>query len=90
MAALLDVSTRTWQRQAEDTHLPTHAAELVLRLEGLWAQATEVLETQQNVQHWLRSPVDALEGAVPLSLLNTVAGVEACTQVLGRMAYGVY
>ena len=90
MAALLDISTRTLQRQSDDAHLPTHAAELVLRLEDLWAQATETLETPRNVQLWLRSPLDALQGTTPLSLLHTVTGVEACTQVLGRMAYGVY
>jgi putative toxin-antitoxin system antitoxin component (TIGR02293 family) len=59
-------------------------------MDEIQARAIEVLENERKAMHWLRTPNRALQGAVPMTLLDTPAGKEEVLTILGRIEYGVY
>lgn len=49
-----------------------------------------VFEDADAACDWLTSPNAALDGATPISLLDTEFGAEAVMDTLGRIAHGVF
>lgn len=54
------------------------------------ARATEVFGSADKAIRWLQSPVRALDGKTPLSLLDTEEGIVRVKDVLGRVEHGVW
>ena len=54
------------------------------------ARAEAVFEGPAAAMDWLSSPNAALEGATPLSLLDTDIGAEGVMDTLGRIEHGVF
>jgi putative toxin-antitoxin system antitoxin component (TIGR02293 family) len=61
-----------------------------MRLVRLVEQATDVLGNQAKALRWMTLPNRALEGATPMSLLDTDIGTQAAEAVLTRIEYGVF
>lgn len=64
--------------------------DLCCRVYKALVRAEDVLGTKEKAQRWLKSPIRALGGVTPLSLLDTDAGAEQVDIILGRIEYGVY
>ena len=88
-AGVLHIPPRTLARR-KGGRLDPQESERLMRLVRLVAQATDVLGDQQKAVHWLGATNRALEGATPLSLLDTDIGTQAAEAVLTRIDYGVY
>ena len=88
-ARIMHVPTRTLSRR-EDDRLKPQEGERFMRLLRLVAQATDVLGSQLKALSWLEAPNRALEGATPMSLLDTDIGTQAAEAVLTRIEYGVF
>ena len=58
--------------------------------DDILARAIEVLEDEHKATHWLTTPNRALDGVVPMTLLDTPEGKEEVLTILGRIEYGVY
>lgn len=54
------------------------------------ARATEVFGSADKAIRWLQSPVRALGGKTPLSLLDTEEGIVRVKDVLGQVEHGVW
>ena len=78
------------ERRKQTGRLSPEESERVYRFAKVFAFAESVLGNREKARHWLTSPNRALRNATPLSLLETEAGADEVSNVLGRIDYGVY
>jgi putative toxin-antitoxin system antitoxin component (TIGR02293 family) len=86
----LRIARRTMDRRKQTGRLSPEESERVYRVAKILAFAESALGTKEKARHWLTSRNRALGNVTPLSLLETEAGADAVTNVLGRIEYGVY
>ena len=86
----LRLARRTMERRKATGRLLPEESERVYRLAKVLAFAESVLGTKEKARHWLHTRNRALGNVSPLSLLETEAGTDEVTNVLGRIAFGVY
>lgn len=87
----IGMSLRTFQRKNAGKNVLTSAQSgKTWNFAEIMAQATSVFGTKEAAIAWLNKPALALEGKVPLDLLDTSAGHEMVRDLLGRFEYGVY
>lgn len=79
--------TRRLQRHAR---LTAAESDRTVRLAQVYANAVDMLGSEEKAAQWLKTPNRALRGARPLDQLDTDPGVREVEDVLGRIAYGVY
>jgi putative toxin-antitoxin system antitoxin component (TIGR02293 family) len=54
------------------------------------AKASAILGSQEDAEHWLRTPAIGLNRQRPIDLLATRAGAEMVENFLSQLEYGVY
>jgi putative toxin-antitoxin system antitoxin component (TIGR02293 family) len=86
----LRIARRTMERRKASGRLLPQESERVYRLAKILAFAESVLGSKEKARHWLNAPNRALGSVSPLSLLETEAGVDEVTNILGRIEYGVF
>ena len=86
----LRIARRTMERRKLTGRLLPEESERVYRLAKILALAESVLGTREKARHWLNAPNRALGNVSPFSLLETEAGTDEVTNVLGRIEFGVY
>ncbi len=91
VAKILHIPERTLSRRIQQgANLTADEADRALRLARVIAFGIRMIGNREKAAAWLQTPNRALDGAVPVELLDTDFGTEAVTDVLGRIAYGVY
>jgi putative toxin-antitoxin system antitoxin component (TIGR02293 family) len=88
----LGMSLRTLQRHKNTPaeHLDVQQSGRAWKFAEILAQATRVLGSQDEAEHWLRRPAIGLDQQRPIDLLTTPAGVKLVEDYLGRLEYDVY
>ena len=86
----LRIARRTMERRKVTGRLLPEESERVYRLAKILALAESVLGTREKARHWLNAPNRALGSVSPFSLLESEAGTDEVTKVLGRIEFGVY
>ena len=86
----LRIARRTMERRKVTGRLLPEESERVYRLAKILALAESVLGTREKARHWLNAPNRALGNVSPFSLLESEAGTDEVTNVLGRIEFGVY
>lgn len=90
VASLL-IPRRTLARRKNAGKLDMASGERVVRLARITARALDVFDDDEAaVARWLRTPLRALGGATPLSLVDTDLGAQEALAVLGRLEHGVF
>ena len=89
---ILPVSRRTLQRyeQQDVKFLPKELSDHMLQIDKVYTRAVEIFEDEERALAWLKAPIVALGGRIPMSLLDTSAGVDVVLTELGRIEYGVF
>jgi putative toxin-antitoxin system antitoxin component (TIGR02293 family) len=78
-------------RLADPTgRLTPEQSDVVVRTATVLARAIDVLRDKKKAVHWLTTSNRALGGEIPITLLDTSAGVHEIETLLGRIEYGVY
>jgi putative toxin-antitoxin system antitoxin component (TIGR02293 family) len=90
MLPRLRIARRTMERRKQTGRLLPAESERVYRLAKILAFAESVLGSKEKARHWLSAPNRALGSVTPLSLVETEAGADEVTNILGRIEYGVY
>ena len=82
---------RTYDRRREDdAPLTTAEGDRLMRAVRIILRAIEALADADKARVWLRTPNRALNGEVPMALLETDIGARLVERTLGRIEHGVY
>lgn len=90
LAGTLGVPERTLARRKREGVLTSDESAKLLRIARVAGRARDVFEDFDAALDWLKSPNAALDGATPLSLLDTEIGAESVLDTLGRIEHGVF
>jgi putative toxin-antitoxin system antitoxin component (TIGR02293 family) len=85
---ILRLSIRTIARRV--ALLEADETDKLYRAARVLALARMVLESNQNALIWLTTPNKALEGEIPLYLLDTEIGAREVEDLLNRIEFSVY
>lgn len=88
-AIVLHVPLRTLARRRHGRKLDADESDRLYRLARIAGQAVAVLGSEEKAATWLRRANRALNGEVPLGLLDTDLGARQIEDVLGRIEHGV-
>jgi putative toxin-antitoxin system antitoxin component (TIGR02293 family) len=85
------IPDRTLERRiSAQQNLTLEEADGIARLLRVVQAARRVFENDDRADYWLRHPIPALDGAIPIRLARTDVGGRAVEQVLGRLEYGIF
>lgn len=87
---ILNVSSGNLSREYRKKALTKEASEEVLDAVRLLSQAVDVWESRELAIEWLKSPVPALDGERPITLLDTFEGRRWVSQVLNKIEHGEF
>jgi putative toxin-antitoxin system antitoxin component (TIGR02293 family) len=86
---VMGISQRTLERKAEAALSPEQSDRLA-RIKRIYDFATEMIGDEERARGWLQEPNRALEGEVPLDLLDTDAGTQLVEALLIRISDGIF
>jgi putative toxin-antitoxin system antitoxin component (TIGR02293 family) len=90
LAEVLGTSVRTLQRKAtENERLGPVASDRLARVQRILDLATHVLGKADKASRWLTSASRALDGEVPLQMLDTDIGAQRVQQELRAIEFGM-
>jgi putative toxin-antitoxin system antitoxin component (TIGR02293 family) len=91
VAAWLHTTTRTIQRSIEaNAPLGLDLSDRAAQLIRVYCRCRDVFRDDKKVSVWLKAPNYALGNAAPVSLLDTIPGMEIVLDELGRIEHGVF
>ncbi len=90
LARALDIPERTLARRKREGVLSPEESAKLFRLARTVVRAAQVFEGLDAAIDWLKTPIEALEGATPLSFLDTDIGTDSVMDTLGRIEHGVF
>jgi putative toxin-antitoxin system antitoxin component (TIGR02293 family) len=91
IAAWLHTTTRTIQRTMEANNLLSlDLSDRVAQLIRVYCRCRDVFRDDKKVSDWLKAPNYALGNIPPISLLDTIPGMEVVLDELGRIEHGVF
>jgi len=90
VAAVLDLPLRTFARRKKEQRLAADESDRLYRLTRVITHAERVFHSRVKATEWLHRPNRALNGAIPLQLLDNEIGAIQVDDVLGRIEHGVY
>jgi putative toxin-antitoxin system antitoxin component (TIGR02293 family) len=90
LSRMLSMPARTMARRQKQARLTADESDRLIRAARVMANAKRVLGSRDKAAHWLRTANRALDGAAPLSLLDTDIGAEQVSEILGRIEHGIY
>lgn len=90
LAEVLGTSVRTLQRKAaENERLGPAASDRLARVQRILDLATRVLGKTDKASRWLTSESRALDGEIPLQMLDTDIGAQRVQQELRAIEFGM-
>ena len=91
VASWLHTTTRTIQRSIEaNIPLGLDLSDRTAQLIRVYCRCRDLFRDDKKVSVWLKSPNYALGNVSPVSLLDTIPGMEIVLDELGRIEHGVF
>jgi len=88
-AVVLHMPLRTLARRRQTRKLDGDESDRLYRIARVAAQAFAVFGAEDKAATWLRRPNRALNGELPIDLLDTDVGARQVEDILGRIEHGV-
>lgn len=88
-ASVLHMPPRTLARRRQTRKLDADESDRLYRIARVAAQAFAVFGMEDKAAAWLRRPNRALNGELPIRLLDTDVGARQVEDVLGRIEHGI-
>jgi putative toxin-antitoxin system antitoxin component (TIGR02293 family) len=88
-ASVLHMPPRTLARRRLARRLAADESDRLYRVARIAAQAVAALGSEDRAATWLRRPNRALNGELPIRLLDTDVGARQVEDVLGRIEHGI-
>lgn len=90
LAQALSVTRSTLINKKNDQKFSDHVSERIIAVAELYSFGYEVFEEKEKFNRWMFAPNQALSGAKPFELMDNQFGREEITNLIGRIAHGVY
>lgn len=90
MAKLMNVTKTTLHSKKGKAKFDQYISERIFLIADLYSYGYEVFGNRQKFNSWMKTENAALAGITPLSLVDTLYGIEEVRHLIGRIAYGVY
>ena len=90
LSEILSTSRATLINKKNSEKFGSQISERLVQLNDVVAYGREVFEDNDNFNEWLRTPSEALGNVTPLSIMDTLYGIDEVKKEIGRIAYGVY
>ncbi len=87
-ASVLHMPPRTLARRRQTRKLDGDESDRLYRIARVAAQAFVVFGAEDKAATWLRRPNRALNGELPIDLLDTDVGARQIEDILGRIEHG--
>jgi len=87
--SVLHMPARTLARRRQTRTLDADESDRLYRIARVAAQAFAVFGAEDKAATWLRRPNRALNGELPINLLDTDVGARQIEDILGRIEHGV-
>ena len=88
-AIVLHMPARTLARRRQARRLDPEESDRLYRVARVAAQAVSVFGAEDKAAMWLRRPNRALNGELPIRLLDTDVGAQQIEDILGRIDHGI-
>lgn len=89
LALTLNVTKATLHNKKGKARFDKYISERILLLADLYSFGYEVFGDRQKFNRWMKTEIRALGFVTPLSLTDTLYGLEEVRNVIGRIAYGI-
>jgi len=90
VAYLLNKTTRAFNSYiAKEIQLDATTSEKLLMIFAVYGKGIEIFGSAEEFNTWLSLPAFGLGEMIPLTLINTITGIELVIQELVRIEYGV-
>lgn len=88
-ADVLQMPTRTMARRRQTRKLGPDESDRLYRIARVAGQAVAVFGAEEKATTWLQRPNRALNGELPIRLLDTDVGARQVEDILGRIEHGI-
>ena len=90
LSEILGTSRATLISKKNSEKFDPRVSERILLLADVVSYGRKIFGNNENFNEWLKSPSEALGNVTPLSMLDTLYGIEEIKKELGRISYGIY
>lgn len=90
LSRLLNVARATLLNKKGNAKFDATTSEKIFHLADIYSYGYGVFESRAGFNRWMKSENRALGGASPLSMLDTMYGIQEIKNLIGRIEYGVY
>jgi putative toxin-antitoxin system antitoxin component (TIGR02293 family) len=90
LSRVLNIAKASLHNKKGKDKFDTSVSERIFMLADLYSYGYEVFEDKQRFNTWMKSENRALGSLTPLSLIDTLYGLEEIKHLIGRIEYGVY
>lgn len=90
LAIVLNVTKATLHNKKGKAKFDQYISERIFLLADIYSYGYEVFGDREKFNRWMKKPNTALGGVTPVSLIDTLYGIEEIKHLIGRIAYGIY
>lgn len=90
LARVLNIAKATLHNKKGKEKFDTAISERIFLLADLYSFGYEVFEDRERFNGWMKKENQALGGVTPITLIDTLYGIEEVKHLIGRIEYGVY
>lgn len=90
MARYLGIDEKTYFRRAQTGELKGGESLKIDMLASILEEATRVLRSEEEAQHWITTPIISLDHKKPIEHLTSIDGYERVKNTLTKIEYGMY
>ena len=90
LAKVLSVAKATLHNKKGKDKFDLSVSERLLLLADIYSYGYQVFESKERFNLWMKTSNTSLGGINPLSMLDTLYGMEEVKHLVGRIEYGVY
>ena len=89
LARILNVAKATLHNKKGKARFDQYISERIFLVADLYSFGYEIFGNRVKFNNWMKSEIRALAYITPLSLIDTLYGIEEVKNAIGRIAYGV-
>lgn len=90
LAQSLNVAKATLHNKKGKEKFDKYISERVFLIADLYSFGYEIFGNREKFNRWMKKPNTALGNAAPLTLVDTLYGIEEIKHLIGRIAYGIF